>query len=518
MPDRRGPYDVPERIERLSRALDRVAAGQPAPVLDDAELQELIDLAGQVREALPADLPDPGFRTELKAHLAAGTWANQRKPIALRPRATRAAFPYRTAVGAIAAVLVAAIAVGSLAIWTNTNDPDDARNTAGARQTIDAAPTLAVAFATSTSVDATSVAMSTTAPLESSPADTAEPNLTSTTPASDPTPTTQRTSTSGATATVSIGQPTTSTSVATATTSIESTPSPTESRQLAGVPPVDAEHLECGPCPAADGGGEAPGTAVAVTLDTSLPDLASSALLYTLTPPDVDPNVLVAGVAEKLGIDGPVVRATDARNNVEYRADGSNGATFVWTPENGSFSFTVSDLGDETPEQPELTAETVVDNTRAWLAGIGYPVDSLTATPLAEEGADGSWSIQIWTADVPYNSFGHPLGVIVTVNAAGQITGGTGFWLTLHSEEDVSILSADEAWEAIAALEGYWTGGGIAAGGGEYAIDTLFLGYTLTRADGEDELIYQPTIIAQGEFTTPNGDATRLTVYLQATK
>jgi hypothetical protein len=257
---------------------------------------------------------------------------------------------------------------------------------------------------------------------------------------------------------------------------------------------------------------------VAVTLDTPLPDLDDTAPLYTLTPPDVDPVALVEGVAAVLDIDAPVVQEVDATGKVEYSVFGADDSHFVWTPETGGFQFALTESEWDASPAEEVTAELVVANTLTWLATIGYPAENLTAQPLVEEDADGSWRLEIWTDSVPFNSFGHPLGVIVTVNAAGVVTGGSGFWLTLDREENVAILSADDAWQAIADLQGYWTGGGIAAGGGEFTVDRLFLGYTLTRVDGMDELVYQPTIIAQGDFTSPNGGATRLTVYLQASE
>lgn len=506
MPERRNTSDVPERIERLNRALDRVAAGQPAPVLDDPELRDLVDLATQVRQALPADMPDPGFRADLKSQLLAGNWDAQRRSTVARKHR----FPYPAAVGAIAAVFVAAVAVGTLAIWLNNDNVDDAGNVAGAGQTLSANPTQAVALATGTSGVATNIALAATQ--ESRPADTARSQAPTTASGEPSTPAQNATTPSSG------NQPTPTFVSATATGAANPTATSDEGPSLAGIPPVDAAHLEPGPVPAADGGGGPPSTAVAVTLDTNLPDLGDSAAVYTLVPPDIDPTTLMDGVAATLGIDGPVVKATDARNNVEYRADGSNGATFVWVPETGGFTFSLPDLDAEIKTPVALTAEVVAEHARAWLRTIGYPAEGLSATPLTEQASDGSWSIQISTADVPLNSYGHPLGVIITVNAAGVITGGTGFWLTLHSEEDAPLLSADDAWEALVEHEGYWTGGGIASEGGEYAVDSLSLGYTLTSVDGTDKLIYQPTLIAEGDFTAPNGDESRLTVYLQATK
>lgn len=515
MPDRRNPHDVPERIERLNRALDRIAAGQPAPVLDDAELQELVALAGRLQQSLPRDMPDPGFREELKEQLEAGAWGQPRRPAPLRRAYQRSAFPYPAAAGAIVAVLVAAIAVGSLAIWTSSDPTDDGRNTAGANLGL-ATPTQAAIQPTGADDATTSVALTTTSDSTAGTPGVAVAQFTATT-LPGPTVTVQRTRSSSATATLVVN-PTATRSGPTATAATTPAATPTGSPQLAALPPVDGEHLEPGPVPLAAGSSEPPSTAVAVSLATSLPDLADSAPLYTLAPPDIDPRLLVEQVAEEMGIDGPIVMATDGRGNVAYRADGSNGAMFFWVPEIGAFTFTLPQRTSATPAPGEPTTQEVVANTLAWLDSIGYPADSLNATPLTEEGVDGSWTIELWTNALPFNSFGHPLGVRVTMDADGNITGGTGFWLTVSSEASVSIRSSDEAWKAISSHQGYWTGGGIASGGGEFTVDTLFLGYTLTRDEGDAQLTYQPTIIAQGDFRAPNGDAARVTVYLQASR
>jgi hypothetical protein len=53
--------DDQERIDRLNRAIERLVAGQPVPVLKENELDELLRLADQLRRGLPRDTPDPGF-------------------------------------------------------------------------------------------------------------------------------------------------------------------------------------------------------------------------------------------------------------------------------------------------------------------------------------------------------------------------------------------------------------------------------------------------------------------------
>jgi len=104
--------------DRLARALDRVQDGGPAAVtVDDAEIQELLETAGYLRENL-ATVPAPGaFRRELGDWLArpphAPWWRELMDPFRRRiPQPAR-----RPVIGAaIGLGAVAALAVGVVAI------------------------------------------------------------------------------------------------------------------------------------------------------------------------------------------------------------------------------------------------------------------------------------------------------------------------------------------------------------------------------------------------------------------
>src|SRR5690606_8931441 len=97
--------------DRLNRAIDRLTSRQPVPVFEDAELAELVELAGRLHNELPSDLPDPAFRGALREQLAD---PGPRLVESRSPAATRR-FPLAMAGGAIAAVLVVAVAVGLVA-------------------------------------------------------------------------------------------------------------------------------------------------------------------------------------------------------------------------------------------------------------------------------------------------------------------------------------------------------------------------------------------------------------------
>src|SRR4051812_29934468 len=114
-----------DRTERLNSAIDRMLAGGPTPVLNDPELYDLLRLAIRLRDELPDDLPDPDFRLGLKQQLTATG------PVAVpRTRAASVArFPWAAAISAIAAVMLAAVSVGTLGIWMGGDSNDSQRHT-----------------------------------------------------------------------------------------------------------------------------------------------------------------------------------------------------------------------------------------------------------------------------------------------------------------------------------------------------------------------------------------------------
>jgi len=100
--------------DRLARALDRVQAGDPSGLsaADDAEILELLETAGYLRENL-TQVPAPGsFRTELRDWLArprpVAWWRRLMEPARRRfPKAARRpALGAAIGLGAGAAILV----------------------------------------------------------------------------------------------------------------------------------------------------------------------------------------------------------------------------------------------------------------------------------------------------------------------------------------------------------------------------------------------------------------------------
>jgi hypothetical protein len=103
--------------DRLARALDSVQAGGSAGSADDAEIVELLETAGYLRESL-TQVPAPAtFRRELADWLAqprrAPWWPRLMEPARRRlPQAThRPAIGAAIGLGAAAAIVVGVIAL-----------------------------------------------------------------------------------------------------------------------------------------------------------------------------------------------------------------------------------------------------------------------------------------------------------------------------------------------------------------------------------------------------------------------
>jgi hypothetical protein len=482
--------DEPDNTERLNRAIDRLTAGQPTPVLGDPQLQELLGIAQRLHNELPRDLPDPVFRASLKEQLLTD------RPVAIQRGREASRFPYATAISAIASVLVAAIAVGSLGIWMNQDDDDDPPVQQGNVLTVPSRALTAsvLAAATMTVADTTAVVPETASTSESSTMlTTVEP----TSSTIDPTPTQP----AGATATAEPGVDT-------------PTPEEPDGPVLADVPPVDAEHYEPGPSPAVEGGGEGPSDDVTYELMTDLPELDVSAPVYRLVPPAADPAAFVAAVAASLALEGEVTSAEDARRRTQYSVVTENDGSFFWTPETGAFQY--SGPGIATAEVSDAAA--AIDAAHAWLASVGYPVDRLAPGVDVQPSADGtSYLVSTRYEAVPQPGIGRPLGVTLVVTSEGAVTEASGFWLEVSATEEAALVSADEAWQAVASGEGYWTGGGVASGGGAFRVDSIRITYFLTKNDGE--LVLQPVVEAMGNFESADGNASaRIRCFVQAAK
>jgi hypothetical protein len=188
--------------------------------------------------------------------------------------------------------------------------------------------------------------------------------------------------------------------------------------------------------------------------------------------------------------------------------------SFHWTPETGA--FTISTTAAATGESMPL--DQVVVAASDWLAEIGYPVDQLATDIRAEPMGDSAWRLDTRYASMPEVGLGHPLGVTVYMNADGTISEVSGYWLEVKEVDSAALHSSDAIWQAVSSGHGYWTGGGIVEGGGEFRADAMQITYLLTR-DPSGELVLQPVVQTSGEFTTADGlSSARISCYVQAAR
>lgn len=103
--------------DRLARALDRLQAGDPSAVDEDAEVRELLQTAGYLRENLVRVPAPESFRREFRDWLAqprlAPWWRRLMEPALRRiPRAAlRPALGAAIGLGAAAAIFVGVVAL-----------------------------------------------------------------------------------------------------------------------------------------------------------------------------------------------------------------------------------------------------------------------------------------------------------------------------------------------------------------------------------------------------------------------
>ncbi len=284
--------DAERQTERLNRAIDRQTSHQLAPIFDDPELDELVELAGYLHRAFPEGVPDPVFREALREQLLD---PRPRLVPGEQQRHSRRA-PRLAATGAIVAVLVAVVAVGVLTTGalSGTSGPDDQR---GEYQMVES-PTLISTVATAT---VGSVAM----------ARTREPE--------------------------------------------RIVPEPTRALSV-NVPPVDAEHLEFGAMATSEVSRPIHASEITYSLAVDkMPDMPASAPLYRFSVPEVDSMSLLIQVAGALKLDSEIaIRTTGGKTIFSLTSD--DGTSFLWMPASGAFACTLSGKAKVEGDQDEMVA------------------------------------------------------------------------------------------------------------------------------------------------------------------
>lgn len=443
--------DAERQTDRLNRAIDRLTTHQLAPIFDEPELDELVELAGRLDQELPGDLPDPEFRESLREQLAdprprlvpgQQTYVSRRSPLV-------------AATGAIAAVLVVAVAVGvvSTGVFGSSDTSDD--RLAGYQMA--GAGTIVNAVATATAT-AGSMAVVTTRESEDS------------TPVSTP------------------------------------MPSPPVS-----VPPIDAEHLEFGALSTAEIGRSDQTSNITYTLASDgMADAPSSAPVYRFSVPEVDGMDLLAKVARSLKLDSEISIRT-ARGKTIFSLTSNSGTTFVWMPTSGAFACELSGEARVEGDGDEMVA-----STYHWLTASGFPVRDPAASTAVVNPEGSGWRIDYPVETAPAVAVGHPLTVSVLVDKDGVIQTVSGYWLQLETTQDIGLLSAEEAWRAVTQGQGYWTNQSPLGSSGQFEVETFSMSYVLTIDDRQD-VVLQPVYRATGTFRDYSGHVIEgVSVVLQA--
>lgn len=443
--------DAERQTERLNRAIDRLTSHQLAPIFDEPELDDLVELAGRLHGELPDSLPDPAFRESLREQIL----DPRPRPVPTMQHIDSRRSPLVAATGAIAAMLVVAVAVGvvSTGVFGGSDSPDDER----LEFQMVGSPTLVNAAAEAT-VTASTVA---TRPARESvvPTVTSEPT-----------------------------------------------------RVLAAsVPPIDADHLELGAMSTAEVA--RPDAASDITYSMSpggMEDTPSSAPVYRFSVPEIDGMNLLTRVASSLKLDSEISVRT-ARGKAVFSLTSESGTSFVWMPASGAFACTLSGEASVQGDQDEM-----VESTYRWLTASGFPVrdPSTSAAVVKAEGSGLRVDYPVETA--PDVALGHPLTVSVLIDEHGAIKTVSGYWLQLEETQHIGLMSPDAAWSAIAAGKGVWMSHAALQSPGHFEVKRLSVSYVLT-VDDRQQLVLQPVYRASGTFRDSAGNVTDgVSVVLQA--
>jgi hypothetical protein len=458
--------DADERTRRLNRAIERLVAGQPAPVLDDAELDELARFGLFLHQSLPDDLVDPGFRDDLKRDLLT-PWPRL-VPFPVRPAPRR--YPMPALVGVLALAVVATAVVGWMAVEQGgryrTPSGDLASNDLGAAAvvTMDQARVTPL-LATAASPTAT----------PSGIASVSQPGGTNAEPVV--------------------------------------TPDPDSPRQanVVDLPPLDDAHVELGALATMVPSGSPVGDEVRFVLEAELPELPHAAPLFRLSTPHVAPGALLKGIAQALGLDPAGVVEQDQAGRTIYTLLAGTSVVFSWDPRSGAFSCRLPGSRNTDASVADITSEAL-----AWLQNLGYPTDRSISEPVVHEQADGMWRVELPLGGVPEPALGHPLGVTLLIDQQGRVVEAAGYWLKLTQAIDVPLMSAEEAWQALLDGRAYWPASLVPGRSGEFRIDGLAVSYILTAGGGGD-LVFQPVVGATGTFYDDQGNAVQDSqVFIQA--
>lgn len=270
--------------DQLSRKIERLIAGQPAPILDNPDTEDLAELAAMLQRYLAKDLPDPDFRAQLKADLI-----NPHPRLVNFPRRSRPRrYPISAFAGALAFAMIAAMATGWMVFGPDNGSLNlAASQSASLASTATATPRPAAfamiptatahgAIATSNSDDSAEVETAPSGAVGVLAEETPDVNAQDSAEfaADDPEEPTQSAPAITPTPTSRSGM-----------TQVSSATAPSMD-----LPPIDRAHVELGALATATGAPAQNIAGVTYTLDQDLPELEGAASAYRFSTPHVQPD------------------------------------------------------------------------------------------------------------------------------------------------------------------------------------------------------------------------------------
>jgi hypothetical protein len=470
------------QAERLSRKIERLQTGQPSPV-HDGDTEELAELARLLMVQLDKSQPDPHFRLQLKQDLI----DPGPRLVSFQPRSGPRRYPVPALFGALTVVLVASAVTGWMVFADQGGGSEQAMNRVARFAT--ATPT--TASATGAFIAASGVA-------------TQEPNVVKT-----------RTSAALGDAETETLQAAPDETLETQATAAVEAPATSPQRAVVELPPVDARHVELGALATV----VAPSAAVqsdvvySQTVDPATLELERVGIAYQFSSPYVEPELILRGVQEFLGIEAKVEQR-ERGGKIVYALSSAEGAiNFTWSPDSGAFSCTLPDPYSM-DEIEDLSAAAV-----QWLQEFGFPVGKSGVSPVIQTNDDGQTFIHvpIGNSQLPNPAVGHPMSITLVVDAEGRIVSVSGYWLEVTSQSEVALVTAAQAWERVLAGGGYWPEGAEPRAAGEFVATHFEVGYMLTSSESPATgLALQPVIAISGSFFPADGSASySTTVYVQ---
>ena len=395
--------DAAQDIERLDRAIERLTSHQPVLMFDDAELDELLELAKHLHHDLPDDVPDPLFRESLREQLL----DPRPRLVAAQPATSeRRRSPLFAVSGAIAAVMVVAVAVSIVASSQfggdgGGGDQDENAEFLGSNVSIPAVTT-----ATATIGGMVAVA-------------TREPQ------ADDP----------------------------------------TAIARNSAIPPLDSEHIEYGAMTTVETGLPSNTDAVTYTLSSNMPESQSSAPVYRFAVPEMDAMSLLNRVTDALSLDGEMTtRSVRGKTVITFQS--TRGTTFTWMPASGAFACNLSGEARVQGTNDEMIAEAhswllssgfplrdplpepVAIEMESGMLKIDFPVE---VTPDVALGHPLTVSIMIDKEGVIQTVSGYwlqlietqQIGMLSPEEAWQEMSDGKGFWSSGVPIEDSGNFEVD---------------------------------------------------------------------------